>query len=510
MQSGCTVVQATPSTWRTLLRSGWKSADYVGPDGKTRKLRILCGGESMTSDLAENLLGTGAEVWNMYGPTETTIWSLIDKVSAEDASQPHSVPVGEPIANTQAYILDRSRDLVPVGVVGELFLGGAGLAKGYRGDPAKTIARFFQVDALGGARVYNTGDLAVRRANGIIQIFGRTDNQVKIRGYRVELEAVEAAILKHPNVSSAAARALPEAAGDMRLVAYLVGKDEAPPDLPVLRFFLKDRLPEYMIPSQVLALPEMPLSSNGKVDRSRLPVLPAEVKKVAQRTTVTPEEAALAAIWTSLLGVEVTDTSADFFGLGGHSVLIAELQQRILSTFGLQIPMAELFHQPTVELQAELLRRARENKQELRPGVLQLQSQGSGSPLFWVHFATEGLAKAVGTDQPFYSIVLTSEDTASLGSQPTLRDIAAVHLRKIKSIQQQGPYRLGGFCVGGVVAFEVALLLHAEGLETSKLVLVDSPESQSRYTQAHLPICPMATWKRWMESTRILGRETTR
>ena len=474
-QSRCTVVQATPATWRTLLRSGWKDAN-LDPEGLVSgRLRILCGGESMTGDLAEQLLATGGEVWNMYGPTETTIWSLISRVSFKDAGQYGSVSVGRPIANTQAYILDRSRDLVPLGVPGDLFIGGMGLAKGYRGDAEKTQDRFVQLEALGGARVYHTGDLAVRRADGTIQVLGRTDNQVKIRGYRVELEAVEAAVLRHPNVSATAARALLESTGDQRLVVYVVGKNGGPPDLPALRSFLKDRLPEYMIPTYVMSLPALPLSSNGKIDRSSLPTPSDETQRPVQSAITSPEEAGIAAIWASLLGVDTVDTNQDFFALGGHSVLVAELQQKILVTFGQQIPMAELFHQPTVSLQAALLRRARENTQELPQGILELQSEGSGKPLFWLHFATEGLAKAVGTNQPFYSVVLTGDDLISLGSQPKLRDIAAAHLTKIKSIQPQGPYQLGGFCVGGVVALEVAALLQAEGQDTSRLVLVDSP-----------------------------------
>ena len=429
----------------------------------------------MTADLADQLLATGAEVWNMYGPTETTIWSLIHHVSMRHAPYSQSVPVGKPIANTQAYILDRARELVPIGVPGDLFLGGYGLAKGYRGAPEKTRERFFEVNAVTGARLYHTGDLAVRRADGEIQVLGRSDNQVKIRGYRVELEAVEAAVMKHPSVFAAAARAWPEATGDMRLGIYLVGKEGVVPDLGNLRLFLASRLPDYMIPSFTVDLPALPLTPNGKVDRSRLPAPVAEATIHPYRTSNTPEEAAVAAIWTGLLGIDVIDRDDDFFSLGGHSVLVAELQQQLLSTFGLRVPMAELFHQPTVRLQAELLKRARENTKELAPGVLQLQAHGSGSALFWVHFATEGLAKAVGSDQPFYSIVLTEEDTERLGDRPKLRDIAKVHLEKIRSIQPVGPYRLGGFCVGGVVAYEVAALLQATGQETSKLVLVDAP-----------------------------------
>ncbi len=223
-RSGCTVMQATPATWRALLLSGWTGRQRThGHAAPT--MRILCGGESLPRNLAEGLLATGAELWNMYGPTETTIWSTINRVSRVTATETTSVPVGLPIANTTALVLDPQLQLLPVGVPGELFLGGAGLAKGYRGQPGRTAERFFAIAAAGGDRMYRTGDLAVRRSDGTLEILGRTDHQVKVRGYRIELEAVEAVVLRHPRVAAAAARVWPEVNGDFRLSVYVVAKN---------------------------------------------------------------------------------------------------------------------------------------------------------------------------------------------------------------------------------------------------------------------------------------------
>ena len=379
-QSSCTVIQATPSTWRTLLLSGWKDALHSSGSA----LKILCGGEALTSDLADRLLVTGAELWNMYGPTETTIWSMIDRVVPQPAPRSGPVSVGFPIANTQAFILDAQRQLLPLNAPGELFLGGIGLARGYRGQPAQTAEKFVAVSAVGGARLYNTGDLAVRKADGRIDVLGRTDNQVKIRGYRVELEAVESAILQHPQVAAAAARAWPEPGGSMRLSVYVVGKGTVAPTLAELREFLAKTLPEYMIPSDVTILPELPLNSNGKTDRSKLPV-PIVDRTPATAIQFSAREMRLASIWSKLLGIEQLSLDDNFFQLGGHSILVASLQQNISSEFEHLVPMAELFHKPTIRQQAELLQRLVEQKNRFcrpefshcRPRATENRSSGS-------------------------------------------------------------------------------------------------------------------------------------
>jgi len=474
--SGCTVVQATPATWRTLLLSGWNNARQRSAGNSSRMLRVLCGGEALPRELANRLLATEAELWNMYGPTETTIWSLIHRVRQETEKEAGPVSVGHPIANTKAYILDEQRQLLPVGVPGELFLGGVGLAKGYRGQPQQTADRFTTVESVGGIRLYRTGDVAMQRADGTIEVLGRTDNQVKVRGYRVELEAVEAAVLRHPYVAAAAARAWPEPTGDLRLSVYVVANnDDLAPNLADMRAFLGSSLPDSMIPTDVIRLPAIPLTPHGKVDRARLPV-PSARETLSLRTTPSSfEEVHLAAIWSDLLGREDVRLDDNFFDLGGHSLLVAVLQQRIATEFGQRIPVVELFHSPTVRQQAELMQRLVKGKPGLPPGVLAMQPYGTRSNIFWVHYLNVNLAMAIGDDQPFFGVALTAEDIGLLGKTPTQQSIAACLLRKILATQSKGPYTIGGGCLGGILAYEIASQLRVAGHEVSLLVLLDTP-----------------------------------
>ena len=472
--SRCTVMQATPATWRALLLAGWNNADPLAEGNSRRALRILCGGEAMPGELADRLLRTGAELWNMYGPTETTIWSLIHRVSHESASSPGSVPVGRPIANTRAYILDEQRQLLPVGVQGELYLGGDGLAKGYRGQPDQTAARFVSVAAVGGDRLYRTGDVALQRKDGTIEVLGRNDNQVKVRGHRVELEAVEAAVLGHPAIAAAAARAWPEATGEMRLSVYVVGRDQTAPTLGELRPFLAGILPEYMIPSDIIALSAIPLTAHGKVDRSRLPAPRAGETAEVRSAARSSEELRLTAIWGDLLEKKNIDLDDNFFDLGGHSLLLAALQQRIAAEFGRTVSIADLFRGPTIRQQAAFTQ-GESRSSALPAGVTPLQPNGTRKSIFWVHILSLDLAKVIGDDQPLLYVALTKEDFPSLGTAPDLQSIAACLVRKILITQPQGPYTIGGLCLGGILAYEMAFQLRAAGHDVGLLVLVDPP-----------------------------------
>jgi thioesterase domain-containing protein/aryl carrier-like protein len=474
-RSECSVMQATPATWRSLLLSGWNDAQSGRRGGGRSALRILCGGEALPRELAGRLLATGAEVWNMYGPTETTIWSLIHRVDHATANESGPISVGGPIANTTAYILDVERQLVPPGIPGELFLGGVGLAKGYRGHSQQTAERFVTVDSLDGERLFRTGDIALRRPDGNIEVLGRTDNQVKIRGHRVELEGVEAAVLQHPQVGSAAARAWPESTGEFRLSVYLTPRLVLQPSATEMRAFLGGILPEYMIPSDIIVVEAIPLTAHGKVDRARLPA-PTSIDNQPVRATLCSAEAVrLSAIWRELLGKKHIGADDNFFDLGGHSLLIVALQQRIAAEFGQQIPVAELFHRPTVRQQAELAQRSAKDKANLPPGVMTLQPGRNRKGIFWIHYLRVDLAKELGDEQPFYSVVLTQEDCALLGETPTPQSVATCLMRKILATQSKGPYSLGGFCLGGILAYEIACQLRAAGHEVALLVLLDAP-----------------------------------
>ena len=472
--SGATVMQATPATWRALLAIGWRAPTaYPHPP-----LRALCGGEPLPRDLADRLLATGVDLWNMYGPTETTIWSTLHHVTGGTGP----VPIGRPIANTIAHILDARRNLLPVGVQGDLHLGGAGLARGYRGLPQLTAERFVEVPAAGHTRLYATGDLAVRRADGSLECLGRMDHQVKVRGFRVELEAVEAAALRHPQVAAAAARVWPDPAGGMRLSLYLVGLPTpdglpgTPPATATLRAFLARDLPDFMIPSDVVPIDALPLTANRKIDRAALPRPAAAAAADLTPQIMTETEKRLAALWSELLGTAVTGIDDDFFNLGGHSLLVATLQQRIDVAFGQRLPMAALFYAPTLRQQAALLEVAAADAPAPPRGLLALQPRGTRPPLFWLHPPPEilNLAAALGDDQPLLGLTLAEDDVAALRGTPDIRTVAARHVETILGSQPHGPYHLGGFCTGGIVAFETAAQLRARGHEVATLLLLDA------------------------------------
>ena len=288
---GVTLMQATPATWRLFIDSDWP--------GNSR-LKALCGGEALPTELAEKLLPRVASLWNMYGPTETTIWSAVDAVASSD----DPIPLGSPIDNTTLYILDRNLQPVPIGVAGELHVGGAGLARGYRNRPGLTAEKFIDHPFLPGERLYKTGDLCRRRPDGSILFLGRLDDQVKLRGRRVELGEIESILLRHSSVHEAAVVINEELAGPKRLVAYLIARAEVPPaPHDILREFLATHLPGYMIPSAFVYLDALPLTPNAKVDRKALRglvVAPAagEREYAAPRTET---ETVVAALWQEML-----------------------------------------------------------------------------------------------------------------------------------------------------------------------------------------------------------------
>lgn len=450
--SGCTMMQATPATWRNLLAIGWK--------GKAG-LRALCGGEALTGDLAEALLARCHELWNMYGPTETTVWSIIKRIDGIE----NVIPVGRPIANITAYILDANLQPSPIGVPGELYLGGAGVAKGYRGHPELTAQKFVHVAIAGGERLYRTGDVALFRSDGTIECHGRTDNQVKVRGYRIELEDVEASLNAHPRVGVAAARVWPDATGGNRLSAYLVGKNGPPPDAQELRAFLQARLPEYMIPSDVVALEKIPVTANGKLDRKALAPPPAKLSRPAAEQPLTEIERTLAGIWAEVLGVSQINRSDNFFDLGGHSLTLIHLFARINKQFSSSLPITAIFNAQTLSaLAAVLVEKTRLSS------LVPVRTTGNNPPLFMVHsyLLYRGLSQALGEDQPFYGLRELEED-----GDPSLEQRALRYAKDIRESQRRGPYRIAGWCAAGPLAAEVARKLLEQGEEVASLILFD-------------------------------------
>ncbi|HEX4494597.1 MAG TPA: amino acid adenylation domain-containing protein [Thermoanaerobaculia bacterium] len=349
-ETGATVLQATPSTWRLLVDAGWTGEPEV---------RVLCGGEALPAKLADELRARSAAVWNLYGPTETTVWSAVSRVEES------GVVLGRPIANTRIVLLDPSLAPAPLGVPGELCIGGDGLARGYRSRPDLTAERFIpnpcaDLDGLPGSRLYRTGDLARRRPDGEIEFLGRLDHQVKIRGFRIELGEVESALEAHPQVESAVVTALGEES-DRRLVAYLVARGGVGTALSAtdLREHLGQRLPDPMIPSAWVLLEALPLTPNGKVDRRALPapegfVPGLRAAYVAPRTAL---EEMLAGIWSEVLRVERIGVQDNFFTLGGQSLLATQVVSRLGEALEIEVPLRRLFEAPTVAgLAAGLLR----------------------------------------------------------------------------------------------------------------------------------------------------------
>ena len=352
-----TLLQATPATWRLLLESGWR-----GHEGAQGGLKMLCGGEALPRDLAERLLALPGELWNLYGPTETTIWSTLTRV--HDLSRP--IAIGRPIANTQVLVLDPSGHPAPVGASGELCIAGEGLARGYLGRPELTAEKFATVDlpGLGATRLYRTGDVARWRADGQLEFAGRRDHQVKLRGFRIELGEIEAVLAGHPGVRQAVLLVREDQPGDQRLVAYVVAGTEFAPEQA--RATLRAKLPEYMVPNLFVTLAALPLTPNGKIDRKALPAplrqaIPAEGVHSAQgvqAALMSPAEQRVAAIWCELLGLASVGLHDNFFDLGGHSLLLVKLQVRLQREFAAELPLVELFQRTTVHAQAERLQRA--------------------------------------------------------------------------------------------------------------------------------------------------------
>ena len=333
------VMQATPATWRMLSLAGWEG---------DANLRIFCGGEALPRELADQLVTRGKEVWNLYGPTEATIWSTVKRIEGET----ELVTIGHPIESTRVYVLDRNMAPVPIGVSGELWIGGDGLARGYLDRPELTAERFVPdpFAAEPGARIYRTGDLARWLATGELECLGRVDHQVKVRGFRIELGEIEAVLTESPGVHACAAIVREDQPGDQRIVAYYVAGEEETASANELRFLAQEKLPGYMVPSSFVELEELPLTPNAKVDRRALAALEA-VGPAVETAYVAPRddtEAKIAAIWTEVLGVERVGVHDSFFDLGGNSLLTVQAMSRLRNALKVDLPLRDMFEDPTV------------------------------------------------------------------------------------------------------------------------------------------------------------------
>lgn len=478
------VLKIVPSHLSALLSSG------LGKQLLPRRHLVL-GGEALPGGLLASLQESGGNccVINHYGPTETTIGALINVLgvleAGEDRAGKGAVPIGRPIANVEAYILDRNRQVVPLGVTGGLYLAGAGLATGYLNLPEQTAERFVPNPfEKAGGRMYQTGDLACYREDGLIEFVGRQDNQVKLHGFRIELEEIEAALNRHTGVQESAVVLIEDRSGGPQLVAYIVAKQPRP-TAGDLRNFLEDRLPRQMVPSSFSFLHAFPLTSNGKVDRQLLShiqgredqTLLALLDQSEGKVLVQPRdevEFQLLNIWEELLNVSPISILDNFFDLGGHSILAVRLMSLIHKQFGQELALTALFNAPTIEKLALLLRQR--TSQRSSESVLVKLAEGSRVPFFCIHpagsyvFCYTDLARYLGPDQPFYGLQtpLVREHYGNV------EDMAMHYILAIQAVQPQGPYFLGGWSLGGVIAFEIALQLQRQGQEVALLSIMDS------------------------------------
>jgi amino acid adenylation domain-containing protein len=467
--------------------------------------QLLIGGEALSVSHVRKALSLlpKTQIINGYGPTESTTFTCCYPIPRQLDASITSIPIGRPIANTEVYLLDAHLSPVPIGVAGELHIGGDGLARGYL-NRADLTAKKFILDPFSpepGACLYRTGDLARYLPDGNIEFLGRTDHQVKIRGFRIELGEVEAVIGQHPAISEAVAAAREDKNGDKYLVAYVVPrgtpnarndqlrenlfspeiiKTNKRSDAEVLtrnlRSYLKERLPDYMVPSAFVFLDELPRTPNGKLDRRALPA-PQPIRPEPDRTCATssdPLELQLTSIWKKILGVDNIAVGDNFFELGGHSLLAVRLFAEIEKTLGRKrLPLAALFQAPTIERLASLLRE--EGLSVSWSSLVALQPNGRRPPFFWVHGENSNalLSRYLGPDQPLYGLVHQSQD-GKRAVYTSVEDIAAHYLKEVRTVQPQGPYYLGGFCIGGTLAFEMAQQLQRQDQKVALLVLLDA------------------------------------
>jgi amino acid adenylation domain-containing protein len=462
-----TAMQATPSTWRIMIEAGWKRAPT---------LRMFCGGEAYSRELADELLARGSELWNMYGPTETTIWSSVKRISEEKGP----VLIGPPIANTQFYVVDKRMQPVPIGVPGELLIGGDGLARGYWNRLELTGERFVDDPfATSRSRVYKTGDLVRFHPSGDIEFLGRLDFQAKIRGFRIELTGIESTLAQHRGIREVVVEVREDRKHDKRLVAYIVPNEKGEVTAAELKRFLKEKLPEYMIPSLFVMMENLPLTPNGKIDRMALPEpdvseIDSGVGHVAPRDEL---ELALAEIWRKALGVKSLGVNDNFFDMGGHSLLAARLFAEIERKLGYRLPLAILFEAPTIEGISRIIRQ--KNWKPKWSSLVPIHSRGVKPPLFLVHGAEgnvllyKNLASYLGEVQPVYGIQSQGLDRTK-PVHKTFESMAKFYTNELKSIQPRGPYCLAGYCLGGAIAFEMAQQLSRAGEKIGLLAVFDS------------------------------------
>ncbi|HEV2734941.1 MAG TPA: amino acid adenylation domain-containing protein, partial [Longimicrobiaceae bacterium] len=453
-QGRVSIVQFVPALFQAVLGE-------LPEDARLPCRYVFCGGDPLPARLVEEARARGVrDVVNLYGPTEATI-DATAHVCRDLLREGRAPSIGAPISNTRVYIVDDVGEPVPVGVAGELWVGGAGLARGYLDRPELTAERFVPDPFSGGpgARLYRTGDLGRWRTDGTIEFLGRNDFQVKVRGFRVELLEIAARLSEHPVVREAVVLAREDSPGDRRLVAYYVASEMVGAE--ALRASLSERLPEYMVPAAYVWLEALPLTPSGKVDRGALPAPGGDAYATrAYEAPVGEAEEALSGIWAELLNVEPVGRRDNFFNLGGHSFLAVQVVSRMRQVFGVEVALADIFSHPTVESLASRVRGAERRVPSDR--AIPVRSTGSERPLFLVHEGAGSVAYAqvlhphVDAEIPVYAL---PAQPAAEPHRRTVEGMATRLVRMIREVQPAGPYRLAGWSFGGILAYETAAQL---------------------------------------------------
>jgi amino acid adenylation domain-containing protein len=477
---GVTILDLPTAYWQQLVTE----MAHTGSRFPAGVRLVIIGGERVVPSVVElwqRHVGDYPRLFNSYGPTEATVVATGHWIGGSMKPR-HEVPIGRPLSNSEVYILDSELRAVPIGVPGELYLGGRSLARGYLNLPELTANRFIAnpFHPERDARLYKTGDRARYLSDGTIEFLGRLDHQVKLRGFRIELGEIESALLRFPGIKEAVVLAQNDGSGSQFLAAYVVTQSKEMVSEQVVKTFLRQSLPGYMIPLFVRSLRCLPLDPNGKIDVRALPVPSPVDHPSGDRPFACPSsplEEKLAAIWCDVLRVPKVSVSDRFFDLGGHSLQAVQIMTRIRREIGVELPLSALFESPSVEEMSKRLGKA--GFEASWSPLVPFQAGGRKRPFFAIHgghgevLFYKSLSKHLGGDQPFYALRAKGNDFPGMPDQ-SVEEMATCYTQAIREIQPAGPYRIGGASFGGIVAFEMAQQLHAAGETVELLVLFDT------------------------------------
>ncbi|WP_333873503.1 non-ribosomal peptide synthetase [Methylobacter sp.] len=483
----------------TITPSGFYTLIDANTNGELSNLRrVFLGGEPMQPSKLLEMPEPRPEFFNNYGPTECTAIATSFRMSADlEQYLNRSVPIGRPIWNVRIYILDPYQQPVPIGVTGEIYIGGVAVGRGYLNRPELTAERFVLDPFVPetSAHMYKTGDLARWLTDGTIEFLFRNDSQVKIRGFRIELNDIEAALLQHPQLREVVVDVYEAVPADKRLVAYVVSRNNAMITPTEIRDFLKLKLPEFMVPSAYVLLNALPLTPNGKLNRKALPLPLAEEASKECSAPCNEIERKLIVIWKNLLGVKNIAIHDNFFELGGHSLLAVKMTIEISKQFNFDIPLGALYQSPTIKELGITISSG--NQQSSSYSLVPIQTQGARPPLFAIHtISLHDLPRYLGKDQPLYFLRygMAAECSNRSVRLPLLEELASHYINEIQQLQPRGPYYLIGFSFGGVIAYEMANQLVANGHQVNFVGLLDSRlDNQKRSLKIHKLFKPNTT-----------------